>query len=203
MIGVMSGCQRLWPVCGCSRRRLERSISMVFRAWPPHASIRLFAPRTGTRANKGHTAGAMAIRSPDKKPAQKPARRSSVVYVEGDDAAISVARAVLAQRNLALAVAADMEQACSLARRKPPEVILVNLDLAALGTARLIHLLRENPATQAAPVLAVGKDAAPEAAIKALEAGFFQYLVAPLDAGQLTEALDYALEFSALERTEL
>jgi CheY-like chemotaxis protein len=145
----------------------------------------------------------MAIRSPDKKPAQKPARRSTAVYVEDDAAAISVARAVLAQRNLALAVAADMEQACSLARRKPPEVILVNLDLAALGAARLIHLLRENPATQAAPVLAVGKDAAPEAAIKALEAGFFQYLVAPLDAGQLTEALDYALEFSALERTEL
>src|SRR4051794_20333053 len=101
----------------------------------------------------------MAIRSSSR----KAARRSSVVYIEDDGAAIGVVRAVLAQRNLVLAVAVDMDEALTLARRKPPEVMLVNVDLAAVREVSVIPLLRGNPATQAAPVLAVGKDAAPEA----------------------------------------
>jgi len=141
----------------------------------------------------------MAARSPSK-PASP---RRTFLYVDDNEAAISVARAVLAERDLAVAIAADMDQALTLARRKPPEVMLVNLDLAAVGAASLMQILRANPATQAAPVLALGKDAAPQAAIKALEAGFFLYLVQPLDATRLAEALDYALEFSALERSEL
>src|SRR5947209_6991677 len=38
-IGAMSGCQRLWPVCGSSRRRLPRSMATVFMspAYPPDA----------------------------------------------------------------------------------------------------------------------------------------------------------------------
>ena len=35
-----------------------------------------------------------------------------------------------------------------------------------------------------------------------LEAGFFHYLTRPIQAGPLMEALDYALEFAALERAE-
>jgi len=62
--------------------------------------------------------------------------------------------------------------------------------------------VRANPATQATPILGLGIDAAPEAAVKALEAGLFHYLVKPLQAGTLTEALDYALEFAAFERSE-
>jgi hypothetical protein len=38
--------------------------------------------------------------------------------------------------------------------------------------------------------------------VRGLEAGFFLYLTQPLQAGPFKEALDYALEFAALERTE-
>lgn len=116
---------------------------------------------------------------------------------------MSIAREVLVQRDLTLVIVPDLQRAMDFARRKPPEVMLVNVDLVALGAVNLIHILRANPATQAAPVIALGENAAPEAAVKALEAGFFQYLVRPLDARHLAEALDYALEFSALERAEL
>src|SRR6185295_12499727 len=34
-MGGMSGCQRLWPVCGSSRSRFERSISILFAIAPP------------------------------------------------------------------------------------------------------------------------------------------------------------------------
>lgn len=141
----------------------------------------------------------MAARSPSKTALP----RRTLLYVEDDAGAISVAREVIAKRDLVLAVAPDLDQAMTLARRKSPEVMLINVDLAALGAASLLKILRANPATQGAPVLALGRDASPKAALKALEAGVFLYLVRPLDAGHLSEALDYALEFSALERMEL
>ena len=59
-------------------------------------------------------------------------------------------------------------------------------------------LLREVPGV----FLALGADASPKAAVKSLEAGFFLYLARPPQAGPLLEALEYALEFGALERAE-
>ena len=141
----------------------------------------------------------MAARSPSK-PAPK---RRTFLYVDEDAAATAVVREVLAKRDLLLVTAADSRRAFILARRTRPEVMLINVDLAAAGTAVLLNLLRANPGTQAAPVLALGRDASPEAAVKALEAGYFHYLVSPLNARHLADALDYALEFSALERAEL
>jgi CheY-like chemotaxis protein len=136
-------------------------------------------------------------------PSRNAQPRRTLLYVDDDAVAIDTARAVIAHRGLALVVTPDLERALDVARKKHPEVMLVNLDLTGLGVASLMHILRANPATHAAPVLALGDDAAPEASMKALEAGIFQYLAKPLDAGHLTEALDFALEFSALERAEL
>jgi CheY-like chemotaxis protein len=136
-------------------------------------------------------------------PSKSAPRRRTFLYVDNDEAAIAVAREVLAQRDLVLVTAADAERAVTLARRTRPEVMLINVDLAAAGAPGLLRLLDANPETQAVPVLALGRDAAPQAAVNALEAGFFHYLVSPLDARHLAAALDYALEFSALERTEL
>ena len=86
--------------------------------------------------------------------------------------------------------------AASPSKATPPrrKFLFVDDDAAAISVAREVLAQRD---------LALGTDAAPQASIKALEAGFFLYLVKPLDAGQLSEALDYALEFSALERAEL
>jgi CheY-like chemotaxis protein len=85
-------------------------------------------------------------------------------------------------------------------------LILIGIDLPGFDDARgasdLLKLLRADPATQSAPVLALSADAAPAAIVKGLEAGFFHYLTRPLQAGPFMEALDYALEFAALERTE-
>jgi len=65
-----------------------------------------------------------------------------------------------------------------------------------------MKLLRADPAMETVPILALSANAAPAAVVEGLEAGFFQYLTKPIQAGPLMEALDYALEFVALERTE-
>jgi DNA-binding NtrC family response regulator len=138
------------------------------------------------------------------RPSRKTApQRRTLLYVDDDAGAADVARRVLASRDLVLVLAPDLERALILARRNSPEVLLINVDLAALGLASLIYILRGNPGLQVAPLLALGGDAAPEAAARACYAGFFQYLARPLDSGHLTAALDFALEFSARERAEL
>ena len=126
-----------------------------------------------------------------------------MLYVENDAASLALVEELIADRkDLVLLGAADLELAMKLARRERPEVILVNVDLAALASVPLMETLRADPATQATPVLALGADATPKAAVKSLEAGFFLYLARPPQAGPLLEALDYALEFAALERAE-
>ena len=134
-----------------------------------------------------------------------PARTAHrLIYVEDDVVSICLVQQVVASRKqLALVTAADVGAALKLARREAPELILVNVDLGAVGAAGLLKILRANPAAQSCPILALGIDAAPEAAVRALEAGYFLYLVKPLQAPSFGDALDYALEFSALERAEL
>jgi CheY-like chemotaxis protein len=130
-------------------------------------------------------------------------RRCRVLYVDDDAGSLALVEELIASRkDLVLLPAADLELAMKVARRERPEVILVNVDLAALGGIPLMEMLRADPATQATPVLALGANAAPNAAVKSLEAGFFLYLAKPPQAGPLLEALDYALEFGALERAE-
>ena len=136
-------------------------------------------------------------------PPKNAPRRCRLLYVEDDATSVELVQQVIgSRRHLVLVVALDMDEALKLARRERPEVMLINIDLAALGALALMQLLRANPATQAAPVLALGGDASPAAAVKGLEAGFFLYLTKPLQRGPLLDALDYALEFAAVERAE-
>jgi CheY-like chemotaxis protein len=127
-----------------------------------------------------------------------------LLYVDNDPASVVVVEQfVAAGKHLVLLRAEDLDLGLKLARRQPPEVMLIDIDQAGIGAVELMKMLRANPATQATPAVALSADAASEAAVKALEAGFFHYLVKPLQTGPLTEALDYALEFAALERAEL
>ena len=63
-------------------------------------------------------------------------------------------------------------------------------------------MLRANAATRATAILAIGSDAAPQAARKSVEAGYFEYLARPVQAAALRHALDYALEFTAVDAAE-
>jgi len=129
--------------------------------------------------------------------------RCRLLYAGDHGESLAVVKQVVAARkDLVLWRAADIDTALQLTRRARPDVMLVNVDLGTNGVVPLIRTLRANAATQATPILAMGSDPAPQAAAKSLEAGFFQYLAQPVQAGALSEALDYALEFAALEGAE-
>jgi len=130
-------------------------------------------------------------------------RRSRLLYIEDHAESMALVEQLIAGRkNLVLLRAADAVRGLKLARSKQPEVILIDIDLPGIGALEFLKRLRAEPRTQVIPVLALGADAAPEAMVQGLEAGFFHYLARPIQAGPFMEALAYALEFAALERAE-
>ena len=130
-------------------------------------------------------------------------RRCRLLYVEDQAESVALVETLLAGRkDLLLLRAADANRGIKLARAERPEAILIDIDLAGMSALEFMKILRADPATETTPILALGANAAPEAVVKGLEAGFFQYLTKPLQAGPFMEALAFALEFDAVERSE-
>jgi len=130
-------------------------------------------------------------------------RRCRLLYVEDHADSVALVETLLAGRkDLLLLRAADANLGIELARAQRPDAILIDIDLAGMSALEFMAVLRADPATEAIPILALGANAAPEAIVKALEAGFFQYLAKPLRAEPFMEALAFALEFAAVERSE-
>jgi CheY-like chemotaxis protein len=131
-------------------------------------------------------------------------RRCRLLYVENHADSVALVETLLAGRkDLVLLHAPDASLGVKLARTKQPEAILINVEVAGvMGALEFMKALRADPATETTPILALGANAAPEVIVKVLEAGFFQYLTKPLRAEPFMEALAFALEFAAVERSE-
>ena len=129
-------------------------------------------------------------------------KRCKLLYVEDRAESVMLVKTLLEGRKDLLLHAPDANVGIKLARTQRPDAILIDVDLAGMSAVEFMKVLRADPATEATPILALGANAAPEAIVKALEAGFFQYLTKPLLAEPFMEALAFALEFAAVERSE-
>ena len=131
------------------------------------------------------------------------ARPWRLLYVADGAESIGLVETLLAGRkDLLLLRAMNPDRGMKLARTRRPDAILIDVDLADTNALDFMKVLRADPATEATPLLALGASAAPEAIVKALQAGFFQYLTKPLAAAPFMEALAFALAFTAVERSE-
>jgi CheY-like chemotaxis protein len=130
-------------------------------------------------------------------------RRCRLLYVEDHADSVMLVKGLLeGRKDLLLLHAADAKLGIELARTQRPDAILIDVDLAGMSALEFRAALRAAPVTEAIPILALGANASPKAIVKALEAGFFQYLTKPLRAEPFMEALAFALEFAAVERSE-
>jgi CheY-like chemotaxis protein len=130
-------------------------------------------------------------------------RRCRLLYVEDHADSVMLVKGLLeGRKDLLLLHAADAKLGIELARTQRPEAILIDVDLAGMSALEFMKILRGDRATEAIPILALGANASPKAIVKALEAGFFQVLTKPLQAAPFLEALAFALEFAAVERSE-
>jgi len=130
-------------------------------------------------------------------------KRNRLLYALQDRPDIvSIELLVAGRKDLVLLRALDLEQALALAHGAPPDAILIDITLPGLGALDFMKRLRAEPGTETTPIIAVGGDTSPAAVAKALDAGFFLRLAKPLQAAPFLEALDYALEFNAVEQAE-
>jgi CheY-like chemotaxis protein len=87
------------------------------------------------------------------------------------------------------------------ARTHMPEVILMDLHLPGISGIEAMNTLRADPSTAHIPVIALSAYALPGEIVKALDAGFFNYLTKPIKVDEFMAALDVALEVSHTKST--
>ena len=130
-------------------------------------------------------------------------RRGRLLYVLEDGASIAFVELFAAGRgDLMLLRAIDAEHGLVLARDAQPDAILIDVNLLGASAVDFMKRLHEAADTEAIPILALGANSSPAAFARAIDAGFFRYLAKPLRAQPFLEALAYALEFTAMERSE-
>ena len=125
------------------------------------------------------------------------APQRTLLYVEDNPANLELVEQLVARRpDLRLLSAADGSLGIEYARACLPEVILMDINLPGLSGIEAMKILRADPATAHIPIIALSANAVPRDILKALEAGFFNYITKPILVGQFMEALDAALAIS-------
>lgn len=119
----------------------------------------------------------------------------TLLYVEDNPANMELVEQLIERRSdLRLLKAANGSSGIALARMHLPQVILMDINLPGISGFQALKTLREDPATQHIPVLALSANAMPHDIQAGLAAGFLRYLTKPIKINELMQAFDVALE---------
>lgn len=111
-----------------------------------------------------------------------------VLVVDDDEQTRTAIRALLESYGYAVAEAAHGEAAVAEARRRPPDLILMDLVMPVMDGLEAIRRIRRTPDLAEVPVVCVSAmEGAREAATRA---GFDDCLTKPLDMGRFLEQVD-------------
>ncbi len=116
-----------------------------------------------------------------------------VLYAEDDEVNVELVRAIIKLRpGITLEVAHSGAQALTLARREPPAVMLLDMQLGDMTGLEVARALQSDPITADISLVGLSADAQPEQINAALARGFAAYLTKPVDFSALLEVLDEA-----------
>ncbi|MDR5866889.1 ATP-binding protein [Halomonas koreensis] len=116
--------------------------------------------------------------------------RARVLYVEDNPANRRLmAEAFEEREGLSLQLATSAEQALELIRRRPPDLVLMDLHLPGMDGFEALARLRAVPSLRHLPVLALSANAMRDDVRRGREAGFDDYLVKPVAFDDLFAAL--------------
>jgi signal transduction histidine kinase/CheY-like chemotaxis protein len=113
-----------------------------------------------------------------------PRPQRCVLYVEDDPVNVELVEQLFRQRPAwQLHVAGDGVSGLALAQqlRRPPDLVLTDMNLPQMNGAELLRALRREPRLAAVPCIAISADALPEQVAAARGAGFADYWVKPMD----------------------
>jgi CheY-like chemotaxis protein len=123
----------------------------------------------------------------------------TLLYVEDNPANLNLVEQLIKRRpDIRLLSARDGNLGVQLARAHQPDVILMDINLPGISGIEALKILREDPATNGIPVVALSANAMPRDIEKGLIAGFFRYLTKPIKVDEFMDTLDAALEKAAV-----
>lgn len=121
-------------------------------------------------------------------------RKFLLLYIEDSATNVSLMSNILRERpDVAFISAPSGEMGLELARAHLPDVILLDINLPGINGFEVLKRLRIAAATQNIPVLGLSADDTIEVLEQAKNAGFYQYMVKPLQKKQLLQTLQALL----------
>jgi len=128
----------------------------------------------------------------------------TLLYVENNPASMKLVEQIIARyQGVSLLTAVNGKSGVKLARSSLPDVILMDIVLPDINGFEALKLLHADSSTAHIPVIAISVNATPPDIAKGLKAGFFLYLSKPINAAELLDALDVALEFSGSNAVQI
>ena len=128
------------------------------------------------------------------RPPATPLRRHDVLYIEDNEVNQVLMQGMLAHRPaIALRQALLPEEGLAMAEARPPDLVLLDIQLPGIDGFEVLRRLRRMPALRDTPVIAVSANAMPDDLADARRAGFADYLTKPVDMPRLLALVDRTL----------
>ncbi|AVR95079.1 ATP-binding protein [Pseudoduganella armeniaca] len=122
----------------------------------------------------------------------------TVLYVEDNPANLKLVQEIISFRpELRLLTAPDGQLGLELARAHLPDLILMDINLPGISGLEALRLLRAEPRTAHIPVIALTANAMPRDVERGIAAGFFRYLIKPINIDEFTEAINSTISWLA------
>jgi len=103
-----------------------------------------------------------------------------ILVVEDNERNLKLLRDVLEYEGYEVRAAQTAEDGIALAVSKPPDLVLMDLQLPGIDGMEALRRLRESPRTAGIPVVAVTAQAMKQDRERALAAGFDEYVEKPI-----------------------
>ena len=128
---------------------------------------------------------------PDEKHLEPMRERKTLLYVEDDNANLTLVKNILRRRpNIKLLTALDAESGIELVLEQHPDLILMDINLPQMDGYEALKKLKSNDATKRIPAIAISADAMPDSIKKGKNAGFLEYITKPLNVNNFLDVID-------------
>jgi len=122
----------------------------------------------------------------------------TLLYVEDNPANLKLVQEIIRFRpGMRLLTAPDAQLGLEMARAHLPDIILMDVNLPGMSGVEAVRVLRADARTGKIPVIALTANAMPRDVERGMAAGFFRYLIKPINIDEFTEAINSTLSWLA------
>ncbi len=113
--------------------------------------------------------------------------KKTILIADDDEKSVKLIRDVLQASGYAVAVARDGGEAVAAAKEQIPALILMDIRMPVVDGVAAMRELKDDPATEGIPIIAITAHAMQGDREKFLQQGFDDFLAKPLDIHTLLE----------------